>query len=180
MCVKNGNITIIATWVDDLLVCSNDPSISELKRKFEKKEFRISAFDKLEWFLGISIKINKDGSLTLDQSAYIDHLLNKFNMIDAHECDTPITTAAYNQEEISPKIDTKKVPYRSLIGGLSHLGRFTRADILYATFYFARFQNSPTLAHWKQLKRILRYLKRTKDLKITISIKLLGLTFLAK
>ena len=40
---------------------------------------------------------------------------------------------------------------------------------LYDGFYFARFQNSPTLAHWKQLKRILRYLKRTKDLKITIS-----------
>ncbi len=56
-----------------------------------------------------------------------------------------------------------------MIGGLSHLARFTRADILYATFYFARFQNNPTQAHWKQLKRILRYLKKTKDVKITIT-----------
>ena len=64
------------------------------------------------------------------------------NMVDADTCDTPITTAAYNQEEVSPKIDTKQFPYRSLIGGLSHLARFTRADILYATFYFARFQNN--------------------------------------
>ena len=165
---ENGT-TIIATWVDDLLICSNDPSIRQLQRKFEEKQFQISSFDKLAWFLGISIQTNEDGSITLDQSAYIDHLLHKFDMIDAHPCDTPITTAALNQEGVSPTIDTKKIPYRSLVGGLSHLGRFTRADILFATFYFARYQNSPTQAHWKQLKRVLRYLNKTKDMKIIIN-----------
>jgi hypothetical protein len=54
------------------------------------------------------------------------------------------------------------------VGGLSHLGRFTRSDILYAVFYFARFQNEPTFAHWKGLKRVLRYLKGTKHVKIHI------------
>ena len=164
----NGHFTIIATWVDDLMICSNDPGISSLRQQFEAKGFKISTFEDLDWFLGISIKTNKDGTITLDQSAYIDHLLNKFNMTDCHPCDTPITTAALNQENVSPEIDMKKVPYRSLIGGLSHLARFTRPDIMYATFYFARFQNKPTQAHWKLLKRVLRYLKKTKDQKITI------------
>lgn len=43
---------------------------------------------------------------------------------------------------------------------------------LYAAFAVGKqdtFQNNPTQAHWKQLKRVLRYLKRTKDLKIIIS-----------
>ena len=55
-----------------------------------------------------------------------------------------------------------------MIGALSHLARFTRPDILFSTFYFARFQKEPTAAHWKGAKRILRYLKATKSLQITI------------
>ena len=35
---------------------------------------------------------------------------------------------------------------------------------MYATFYLARHQKDPGLAHWKGLKRELRYLKGTKDL----------------
>eukprot|EP00505_MAST-04D_sp_SCG-Rhode-Island_P005969 Stramenopile-MAST_4_protein_5969 len=67
----------------------------------------------------------------------------------------------------SPPLD-EATPYHSLIGALSHIGRFTRPDILFATFYFARFQKEPTEAHWKGAKRILRYLKGTKMLQITI------------
>jgi len=42
-------------------------------------------------------------------------------------------------EAISPPLDAA-TPYRSLIGALSHIAKFTRPDILFATFYFARFQ----------------------------------------
>lgn len=57
----------------------------------------------------------------------------------------------------------KKVPYRSLIGALSHLARHTRFDIQFTTFYHARYQTDPGWTHWINLKRALRYLKYTRD-----------------
>lgn len=39
----------------------------------------------------------------------------------------------------------------------------TRPDICYAVGFVSRFQSNPGLAHWKAVKRILRYLKGTED-----------------
>ena len=58
-------------------------------------------------------------------------------------------------------------PYRELLGSLSHIARCSRPDILYATFYLARYQANPGQAHWTALKRILRYLKGTKHIPLT-------------
>ena len=88
-----------------------------------------------------------------------------FDMKEAHVCSTPLAPGDLLPIGVdSPALDSA-TPYRSLIGALSHLARFTRPDILFATFYFARFQKDPTQAHWKGAKRILRYLKHTRDLK---------------
>jgi len=70
-------------------------------------------------------------------------------------------------EEIQNEIkQMNKIPFRSTLGSLSHITRYTRSDIMYATFYLSRHQKDPGLAHWKGLKRVLRYLKGTKDLKL--------------
>lgn len=44
----------------------------------------------------------------------------------------------------------------------------TRPDICFHIGYMARSQENPTKIHWKMLKRILRYLKGTKHLKLMI------------
>lgn len=41
-----------------------------------------------------------------------------------------------------------------------------RPDIWYAVGYLGRFQNQPGEAHWQSLKRVVRYLKGTKNLKL--------------
>ena len=64
-----------------------------------------------------------------------------------------------------------KAPYREAIGSLLYLAGATRPDISYAVIYLSRKQRSPTKNDWKDVKRILRYLRGTSDL---------GLTFRAK
>ena len=162
---SDGTVTYLATWVDDVIVASNSTKITSLKEVLERKGFAITTFEKLEWYLGLNITQNEDGSITIDQSAYIDNMLATFDMKEAHVCSTPIAPGDLLPVDVdSPALDSA-TPYRSLIGALSHIARFTRPDILYATFYFARFQKDPTQAHWKGAKRILRYLKHTRDLK---------------
>jgi len=48
----------------------------------------------------------------------------------------------------------------------SHLARLTRPDIQFATFYAARYQRDPGIAHWKTTKRTMRYVKQTKHYKM--------------
>jgi hypothetical protein len=164
----NGAVTYLATWVDDVIVASNNTDIKALRRVLESKGFAITTFEELEWYLGLNITRHNDGSITIDQSAYIDSMLSNFGMTDSHSCTTPIAPGDMLPEKVdSPPLDAA-TPYRSLIGALSHIGRFTRPDILFSTFYFARFQKEPTEAHWTGAKRILRYLKGTRKLQITI------------
>lgn len=42
----------------------------------------------------------------------------------------------------------------------------TRPDLCFAVGYLSRFQEYATDEHWSHVKRILRYLKETKDLKL--------------
>ena len=59
-------------------------------------------------------------------------------------------------------LQKEKYGYRSVVGALSHLARRARPEIQFSTFYHSRYQNDPGLTHWKSIKRILRYLQRTK------------------
>ena len=45
----------------------------------------------------------------------------------------------------------------------------TRPDIAYAVSYLARFMSNPGPAHWEAVKRVIRYLKGTKDAKLILS-----------
>ena len=188
------SITYIATWVDDLLIVSNDVNHKKLKTKFEAEGFEISHFDKIEKYLGINVKYDKEKRiLEMDQAELIEGLLNKTRMKEAKQMPTPmaeqnmccskdqprnkmgeIKSEELNEEErkvrkmkvIKEMQEMNNVPFRSTLGSLSHLTRMTRPDIQFATFYHSRYQVDPGLAHWRGLKRILRYLTGTIRLKL--------------
>lgn len=58
--------------------------------------------------------------------------------------------------------------YRSLAGALQYL-TFTRPDIAYAVQQVCLFMHDPRAVHFNALKRILRYLKGTADLGLSIA-----------
>lgn len=96
------------------------------------------------------------------QATYIKELLKKFNMGDVKTIDTSIGT--------SSKIDTdepgsllNETIYRGIIGSQLHLTT-SRPDIVFSIGVCARFQACPKESHLKDTKRILKYLKGTKDL----------------
>ena len=54
-------------------------------------------------------------------------------------------------------------PYRELIGGLMYLATTTRPDIAHAVSVLSQFNDYHNEEHWLAAKRVLRYLKGTKD-----------------
>ena len=57
----------------------------------------------------------------------------------------------------------KYVPYASAVESLMYAMMCTRPDICLAVGMVNRYQSNPGQAHWKAVKRILRYLKGTAD-----------------
>ena len=55
------------------------------------------------------------------------------------------------------------IPYRNIIGSLMYAMTGTRPDIAYAIGALSQFNENPGELHWKAAKRVLRYLKGTKD-----------------
>lgn len=60
----------------------------------------------------------------------------------------------------------KNRPYREFIGSLIYLANATRPDIAYAANALSKHCSDPGEEHWLLAKRVLRYLKRTKNYSI--------------
>ena len=58
----------------------------------------------------------------------------------------------------------KDVPYASAIGYIMYAMLCTRPNVCLAISLAGRYQSNPGVDHWKAVKNILKYLKRTKDM----------------
>ncbi|XP_075111848.1 secreted RxLR effector protein 161-like [Nicotiana tabacum] len=57
----------------------------------------------------------------------------------------------------------ESILYSSIISSLIYAQTCTRPDISFAIRMLGRYQSNPGIDHWKAAKKVLRYLKGTKD-----------------
>lgn len=156
-----GNIKIIvALYVDDFLIFSNNSLETDDLKCVLGAEFKLKDLGPVRQYLGMRINVDKNGNvITLDQQQYIEQLASRFNMSDCKMYKTPIEC----------KLNVKKadecvsdLPYQKLIGSLMYLAVLTRPDISYSVSYLSQFNSCYNHTHWNYAKRILKYLLYTK------------------
>ncbi|XP_016172884.1 uncharacterized protein LOC107615315 [Arachis ipaensis] len=114
-----------------------------------------------------TIKKNADGleahylpeqKLLLTQTKYAKDLLHRAGMSNSNRpMPTPMMTSSkLSKSDSDPYEDPKG--YRSIVGALQYL-TITRPDLAFAMNKVSQFMHSPTIQHWKAVKRILRYLQ---------------------
>ncbi|UYV69157.1 hypothetical protein LAZ67_6002607 [Cordylochernes scorpioides] len=135
-------------------------------RELLNSSFEVKYLGPISHMLGVSFKKSEDGSMTLSQSNYIEELLQRFRLQDAKGVSTPMETNL-DLSVRKNRNSNERFPYRELIGGLSYLSQRTRPDIAYAVGILSRYCDNYTRKHWEAGKRVLRYLKSTKDFGIT-------------
>lgn len=118
---------------------------------------------KQSFFLGINIKRNNN-IITLDQSAYLEKVLEKFNMNDCNAVTTPLPVKL-DYTALDSEV-TCKAPCKNLIGCLMYAMLCTRPDLSIALNLLSRFQNKNNKELWQCLKRVLRYVKGSLKLKL--------------
>lgn len=92
-------------------------------------------------------------------------VLGRFNMTKCKAVRTPIEVNAKFDKNPDGKYNDNK-PYKEAIGCLLYLAQVTRPDIVFAVNKLSRFCNNPGKEHWLGVKRVLKYLQGTKDLKL--------------
>jgi hypothetical protein len=179
---KEGKTVMIALYVDDLIIASNCNKLMRETKQYLNKRFEMKDLGKLRFYLGIEVLWNKDGSCSLRQRPYIQEILEKFNMMDCKPVAAPISSGQKLTKAMCPETEEEirrmsKVPYRSAVGSINWLVTGTRPDLAVAVGDAAKYLNNPGEQHWIAVKRIIRYLKETKDWSLVIkptSLNLVG------
>lgn len=161
---ENSLLTIVALYVDDFFIFSNDNQNLQLLKEKLSLAFKIKDLGKAKECLGVRIKYDKD-KISLDQEHYVDLILKRFGMSDCKSVTTPIDSNedSKSQSAEDNKLCDKNIPYQRLIGSLMYLVVLTRPDLAYTVSYLSQFNNCYTEYHWKCAKRVLRYLQGTKS-----------------
>lgn len=161
---QDSKFLILVVYVDDLIVATNDMSqYQELKIKLQS-QFKMRDLGPLKYCLGIEFHQDAENkSVKIIQKKYIQDIVNKFGLEDAHPALTPLEPKfKLSQLEESQTVDS--IFYQSIIGSLMYAAIATRPDIMYAVSALSVFNSSPKRVHLNSAKRVLRYLKGTSDL----------------
>ena len=129
------------------------------------EKFRLEDMGPLSHFLGIQA-INSTNGLFLNQEKYAKDLLQAAGMLDCSPMPTPLPL----QLNRVPDQDTpfsEPTYFRSLAGKLQYL-TLTRPDIQFAINFVCQKMHTPTVSDFQLLKRILRYLKGTINMGLTL------------
>jgi hypothetical protein len=107
----------------------------------------------------------------MDQSKYVRDILVKHNMFDCKPSSLPMEPGFLSglAHIDSPLLTgAAKDAYPSLMGSLQYVVVCTRPDV-YTTLSILGFAHAnPTKAHLQALKKVVRYLKGTMELRLTL------------
>ncbi|GJR61813.1 putative zinc finger, CCHC-type containing protein [Tanacetum coccineum] len=171
--MSGSNFIILVLYVDDILLASNNIDLLHESKRFLSRNFDMKDLGEASYVIGIEIHRDRaNGKLGLSQKAYIERVLNRFNMQHCSPTVAPVIKGDVFGSHQCPKTEAeyeemKRIPYASVVGSLTYAQVCTRPDIAYICGMLGRFQSNPGLLHWKAAKKVLRYLQGTKEYKLT-------------
>lgn len=164
----NGETTIIAVYVDDLLMFTNKEKSRDIIKRSLEAQFDMKDLGEARNCLGMRItRDHTSGKIWIDQSIYIEKILRKFNMASCKPISTPMNSGQKLTESSDEEKCSGDTPYREAVGSLLYLSLISRPDISFPVNAVSKFSKDPRKTHWNAVKRIFRYLKGTKNLKFS-------------
>ena len=161
---RNGrtSFVIISVYVDDVILASNDLDLLNEEKNSLAQNFEMVDQGEINYILGMAVKRDRErGILRIDQSAYLQHVLDRFRMSESKPVSTPMEAEATFEKLSATDQQVNLKEYQAAIGSLIYVSIGTRPDISYAVGVLSQFMSNPGEEHWRGVKRILRYIKGT-------------------
>lgn len=163
---NSGQTLIVAIYVDDLLIFSNQKNLRENLKKNLMSKFDMKDLGIAENCLGMHITRDlKNKKLFIDQREYTLKILKKFNMYDSKPVSTPMEKGLEFDDSVKCN-NVDNIPYQEAVGSLLYLSQISRPDIAFVTSLLSRYNNNHNMSHWNAVKRVFRYLKGTLNFKL--------------
>ena len=116
--------------------------------------------------------IGTAGGLQFSQEAFIDSILDRYRMSDCTPITTPMEPGLHLRRPMGEEEGTTvAAPYQSLVGSLLYLANKTRPDLSYVVAKLAKYNSCFGQQHWDAARRVLKYLKGTRNLALTYPAK---------
>jgi hypothetical protein len=125
-------------------------------------------------FLGCEITRDRGNrTISLSQEKYLHDILEGQGMCECNGVETPLPQGLVikslekdNDGQFVGLIDHSE--YQAVVGQILFASLFTRPDLSYAIGVVSRHSHAPSKAAWKAVKHLLRYIKKTKEEKLTL------------
>jgi hypothetical protein len=170
----NGETILMLVYVDDMLLVTTSAALLKQVKNELKRVYKMTDLGAVKYFLGVHVKRSQTKT-TLNQTGFINEILNKYNMQESKPVVTPMDPGQYSalteqkgscQEE---NMIMNNCPYREAVGQVLYLSTRTRPDIAATVGVLSRHVSNPRPVHWAAMKRLLRYLKGTKEYELVLS-----------
>ena len=168
--IRAEKYLILAVFVDDIIVYSNWPKVFNFVKGQLFSTFSMKDLGPVKKCFGIDvIRYREKGIIQLHQGEYIDSILKTFNMYECNSVSTPMEPGSMLKpaDKNDPTFNDPSIPYQNAVGAIMFLFQCTRPDLAYSISSISKFNTKYDSSHWSMIKRILRYLKATRDYKLT-------------
>jgi hypothetical protein len=158
---------LIGLYVDDMVVMGHGLQAVQATINAIGKIWEIKDLGDTQVILGIRVQRNRaERTLSIDQSAYIQSLIEKYGLLEAKPIVVPVTDReALSKGRVEEALADQAL-YQSAIGSVGWVARGTRFDVDYVLNQLSRYCSEPTVRHWNAVIKVLRYLKGTINYKL--------------
>lgn len=176
VCGDSENKVLLLVYVDDMLVgCRDEATIVKVYAALAK-QLDITNLGAVKHFLGYDVRCDK-GIYSVQLTSYIDTVIKRFGLTDCKPAKTPMEPG-YSKAEVQGKPFEDTTQYRSLLGALLYVAVTARPDVAVSVSILGRRVSAPTDTDWKAAKRVVKYLKGTKNMQLVFGLgegwKLIG------
>lgn len=167
---KNGTV-VVCVYVDDTLCVGDRKSIEELKRELQI-HFKVKDEGNMEEYVGCTVIRDSTGKLIMQQPHLLRKIDREFNeeLAAVRSYATPAGTGESiirikdDEKDMIGLESKKQTRYRSGVGMLLYLVKFSRPDIANSVRELTKAMDKATESHYKSLLRVLKYVMSTQDL----------------
>ena len=142
-----------------LIFSKHDSQLKKLQQELETR-FRMTDLGKFSHYLGMAVDVDEEKSeITFSQIAYLNKVLNRFNMQDCRPVSTPMEPGTGNLLFPSDQQADKEtiIWYQSVIGFLMWAAIYIRPDLAYSVGVISRYCSNLEKFHCDLLQHILKY-----------------------
>ncbi len=129
-------------------------------------------------YLGVDLEFNDDGTFNVSMVNYLNSVIAEFPEMMTGKAATPAANHLFtvrDEKKARALEEERALIFHHTVAQLLFMSARARCDIQMAVAFLTTRVKSPDKDDWGKLKHVLKYLNRTKYLKLKLSVDDLGL-----